>query len=499
MESGSTKHTIGSVLDQLGMTRHHWHVTILAWWIFFLSGWVYAMAPYLLDAVGGKHTDWVERTSKTERMHDSTKSIAMLFAGFAALLGNPIMGYLADSYGRISTMAMALLLVSVGTLGFAFSSSWKMLVACMCLAPFGRDGTNPIAQSLMAEWVPIAYRGRLIAVAHLVFNIGRLALTVLWLICPPRETWLTFFLASSALPVLTTVYLVLRGASYESPRWLALAGRYPLLKANLCLAAQSCDNPLAKDWCEPANLGLDGQFGSSALKLDDGKPVAQRALFAGGIGVDARMTGLRTTICLFGVCFFCVSYASWGMFTWTIDFLKAIEANAAVSAVFASPLAKIFGNVVLVCPWFGKSPIDYFGRLLIFRIGMFGFSTFLFAFCLCGNNSFIITTVVFGALMFEEFVWTVGSTCVTEAFPTSFRNTASAYIFMCASAGGIVASAVSLELLHRWQYLPIVVMASLLMFGFVTSWALPDDRKDKLLMDTCKKEETHASYNTLTT
>eukprot|EP00427_Karlodinium_veneficum_P018851 CAMPEP_0169125994 /NCGR_PEP_ID=MMETSP1015-20121227/35197_1 /TAXON_ID=342587 /ORGANISM="Karlodinium micrum, Strain CCMP2283" /LENGTH=464 /DNA_ID=CAMNT_0009189599 /DNA_START=25 /DNA_END=1420 /DNA_ORIENTATION=+ len=464
MESGSTKHTIGSVLDQLGMTRHHWHVTILAWWIFFLSGWVYAMAPYLLDAVGGKHTDWVERTSKTERMHDSTKSIAMLFAGFAALLGNPIMGYLADSYGRISTMAMALLLVSVGTLGFAFSSSWKMLVACMCLAPFGRDGTNPIAQSLMAEWVPIAYRGRLIAVAHLVFNIGRTCPDSVMVDLPSSRDLAHFFLASSALPVLTTVYLVLRGASYESPRWLAL-----------------------------------GQFGSSALKLDDGKPVAQRALFAGGIGVDARMTGLRTTICLFGVCFFCVSYASWGMFTWTIDFLKAIEANAAVSAVLlASPLAKIFGNVVLVCPWFGKSPIDYFGRLLIFRIGMFGFSTFLFAFCY-GNNSFIITTVVFGALMFEEFVWTVGSTCVTEAFPTSFRNTASAYIFMCASAGGIVASAVSLELLHRWQYLPIVVMASLLMFGFVTSWALPDDRKDKLLMDTCKKEETHASYNTLTT
>jgi MFS family permease len=402
---------------------------------------------------------------------------------------------------------MALFLVSIATVGFAFADSWKILIACMCLAPFGRDGTNPIAQSLLAEWVPIAYRGRLIVGGHLIFNVGRFAVTILWLFYPPRETWVRFFLASSALPICTTLYLALFGMRYESPRWLALAGRHTVLQANLCLAAQSCASPLGEECCDPANLELDGQHGSSALSSDDGKPqktmsddgnsFGLKAIFVSRVFVDARMVGMKTTISLFGICFFCISYSSWGLFIWTIDLLKAIEAHDAITAVLvASPLAKIFGNIVLVCPGLSSSPIDIFGRLLIFRIGMLGFSVFLFALCYCGSSSVLITSVIFMALMCEEWVWTVGTTCMTEAFPTNSRNIASAYVLTCASAGGILANSISLWLLHQWRYLPVVVMASLLLVGFATSWALPDDRKDKPLIDTCKKQQD-ASYNTL--
>lgn len=492
MPLGSDKHTIGSVLDKLGMTRHHYQVTVLAWWIFFCSGWVYSLTPYLLDAVGGKDTDWVDRTSQSERMHDSTKSMAMLLAGVAALVGNPLMGILADSYGRIFTMLAAMFLVSIGTIGFAFSTSWQMLVVCMCLAPFGRDGTNPIAQSLLAEWVPIVNRGRLIVHCHMAFNVGRLALTLLWLCYPPRETWTAFFLSASALPVFTVAFLMLHGARYESPRWLALAGKYELLKANLHLAVQSSDSSLPENWDEPANLKLDGQLGISALS--DGKAVS----FAFGSLVDVRMTGMKATISFFGVCYFCLSYASWSMFVWTIDFLKAIEASSAVNAVLlASPLSKILGNGILVYPVFGTSPIDYFGRLLIFRIGMLGFGLFVFAICGCGTNAPLITGVIFMAMLFEEWVWTVGSACIIEAFPTNLRNTAFAYVLVCASAGAILANTISLGLLRLWQYLPVIVMASLLLIGFATTWALPEDRKDKPLIDTCEKQKEQPSYNSL--
>lgn len=490
MDPSTSKLSVGDVLDKIGMTPHHWRVVTLTWWIFFLSGWVYALTPYLLDAAGGRHSDWIERTSTSYRMDDSAKSMAMLFAGVAGLLGNPIMGHMADRYGRIFTIIAALSLVSISTVGFALSSSWKMLIACMCLAPFGRDGTNPIAQSVLAEWVPIAYRGRLIVGAHVLFNVGRLTLTIFWLFFSPRDNWVAFFLASSVFPICTSLFLMLFGLRYESPRWLALAGKMSSLKMTLGYAVSSVDRVerIGEDWYDPVNLRLDGHRGRSAV---DG-PIPTPSAFE-----SVGMTGMRSTICFFGICYFCVSYSSWGMFTWSIDFLKAIGAGDAVNTVLiASPLAKIFAGMILVCPWFGKSPVDRFGRLQIFRIGIFGFGLFLIAIYYCGTNSVLITLATFLALMCEEWVWSVGTTCITESFPTSLRNVAFSYIMIYVSAGGIVANSISLGLLRQWRYLPIAVMSSLLLLAFGTSFALPEDRKDKPLIDTCKKQE-ESSYSTM--
>lgn len=494
----SGRHTVDTLNEELGMTAHHWQAAALAWGVWFLAGWSYSLAPYLLDAVGKSHTDWINHSSPDQRMNDGQKSLAMLCAGVVAMFGNPVFGYLADSQGRIVTVLLGTFLVSVATIGFAFSYSWTALVAFGCLAPFGRDGTSPVAQSLVAEWAPVRQRGWLVVLGHASFNVGRLALTGLWLVKPPNEDWVGFFLSAATLPWIALAWIFIFGWKYESPRWLSVVGERKRCAANLQLAAQSSGHMLPEEWDAPENFAIE----SSAVTPSN--PAAGYTLSNPWIG--SGMAGMKKDIALLGICYLCIGYASGGSFLYTMDYLKAALPTDSAdnlswtrwtirSAQAAAPTAKIAGSLLLITSFKGMTLFDNCGRLFMMKVGFIGFGVFMLSLCFAGSNAFLTVCCISMAMMFEEFVWVSQSMYMTELFPTSVRNSAVGVVLVCANLGQLIAASTSLGLMRYWQHLPILAMVALLFLGGSVCFLLPADRRDKPLEDTCQNDVRSVDYN----
>merc|ERR1719311_534164 len=107
--------------------------------------------------------------------------------------------------------------------GFLLSRDKLWLMIWLCVNPL-KDGAGMVTNSMLAEWLPVEWRGIFIVTLHAFWNVGRLLVTVVWAIIPPNEHWLLFFSAVAVIPVTLSIFLRLRGWRYESPRWLAVSG-----------------------------------------------------------------------------------------------------------------------------------------------------------------------------------------------------------------------------------------------------------------------------------
>lgn len=54
----------------------------------------------------------------------------------------------------------------------------------------------PLTGSLLAEWLPVRWRGVLVVSLHAVWNAGRLGLTLWWVLYPPPAGALRFVTCS---------------------------------------------------------------------------------------------------------------------------------------------------------------------------------------------------------------------------------------------------------------------------------------------------------------
>lgn len=140
------------------------------------------------------------------------------------LVGGAVFGRLTDRVGRKVMYIANLLALSGFSIVSALSvEAWQIVVLRFGLGVMiGAD--YPIASSLLAEFVPSRYRGRLLGALFAAFGAGAaLAAAAGWLMSglgPDAWRWM---LASPA--VIGVVTLVLRLSAPESPRWLLSRGR----------------------------------------------------------------------------------------------------------------------------------------------------------------------------------------------------------------------------------------------------------------------------------
>jgi len=469
--------TVSDVIEHLGLTAHHWYTVMFTWWVWVFLGWTATLVVYLLDAAGEVGSDWTRITSSDMRLTVEDKSIALLTCGILAAIANPFLGCLSDVCGRIITTEICICAGVVAMVGFIVARTKFILLLFVCLNPFLKDGAGVVTQSLLAEWLPIQWRGVLIVSLHAVWNVGRLAVTFLWAVLPPAENWVAFFAVAIVPPVILVVYVRFRGWRYESPRWFAVTGNMVGCIGALKLAASSSarSEPLPRGWDDAGILQVADDAGR-AVQSERRTRWEQLA--------ELLVPDVRWKLSVLGIMFFALFFGSLSFFYWAIEYFKEVGLHAAiVPAMIAAPVGKIVSNLMLIMGGPGRCLIDRCPRIPLMALGFFGFGICVCAMCYF-SSVFAITAVVFLSQVFEEIVWSVGSVYMTEAFPTAVRNSAIGVICTGGNIGGILGTSLCGALMEWWVYLPMITIASFLFVGGLSCFLLKDERGCKALSDT---------------
>eukprot|EP00928_Gymnodinium_smaydae_P013531 TRINITY_DN14933_c0_g1_i1.p1 TRINITY_DN14933_c0_g1~~TRINITY_DN14933_c0_g1_i1.p1 ORF type:complete len:662 (-),score=63.05 TRINITY_DN14933_c0_g1_i1:176-2065(-) len=469
-----TRHSVGHIIEQLGFTRYHYNVVALVWLIYAMSGWVATLGPYTLDSAHAKEGDWIRQHGSNQRLTVHDISMINLFAGVTGLVSNGLLGYTSDMIGRMPVVTFCVCGIVVTSISLAFAPTKLIIAICLVLTPFSRDGLTTITNCVQAEWLPARCRSVFLVLPHAVWNVGRVAVTVLWLLASPADDWTTFFLLGALLPVAVSMFLIFRGQNYESPRFLASNGSLEACAEALRRAATSSDVVLEPGWDDPAKLRLQDS---------EGRPIEAKRLSAWEHVAELHHPALLHPMMLFSVMQISLCFASAGLFLWMLPLLESMGASdAGGSCMIAAPMGKITSNLLLVAGGSHASIINTWHKTPLLAASYFASSVFAVG-LVVSTDTLFLGTCVFYYNFFEEIIWTVGQVYVTELFPTSIRSFASGIVYMTGHIGSILAGCLIGHMMEYWAYCPIVAMGCVLMLGCCLALCLPADSLCKELAD----------------
>ncbi|RAG83154.1 MFS transporter [Streptacidiphilus pinicola] len=176
---------------------------------------------YILSVVG------VALIGMQPQLKLSTGAVSLI--GAAALLGmflgGAVFGVLTDKIGReVMYTADLLVMTACSIASFWVTDVWA-IVALRLVLGMAVAADYPIATSLLAEWLPVKQRGRLLGQQIIAWYAGSVLAYVVGYVSIQlggEGSW-RWLLASPA--VLCAFFMVIRRGSPESPLWLARNGR----------------------------------------------------------------------------------------------------------------------------------------------------------------------------------------------------------------------------------------------------------------------------------
>uniref|UniRef100_K3XCB0 Major facilitator superfamily (MFS) profile domain-containing protein n=1 Tax=Globisporangium ultimum (strain ATCC 200006 / CBS 805.95 / DAOM BR144) TaxID=431595 RepID=K3XCB0_GLOUD len=208
-------------LNALGQLQMHsvfgasrWFIGILAltggaWVISAMQTLVFA---YLLRAI--------EKELPMDTPHKAFVNGSVMIGAF---VGSFIFGNLADMYGRKPMLLVAFFMGSIGCALCAVAQSIEVLAFFRFIAGIGLGGEQPIIGTLILELSPERVRGRMLVYMDAFWAIGSILALVLAYEVEPQIGWRNV----SAINVCFLLYAVLLKVYVpESPKWLAMMGRY---------------------------------------------------------------------------------------------------------------------------------------------------------------------------------------------------------------------------------------------------------------------------------
>lgn len=169
--------------------------------------------------------------------------LASVYVG--AIAGAPLLGWLADRFGRRSVMLVALVILAVTSIGAALSPNTVVLTAFRGLSGLALGAYPPLMIAFMTDIFPAARRGRLVLFAVAIGYLGPPALIFLVRALIPIaplgiEAWRWGFIVGGAGAALCAI---LFWFVPESARWLIAKGR--LAEAEAAVAAFKRSPPIS--------------------------------------------------------------------------------------------------------------------------------------------------------------------------------------------------------------------------------------------------------------
>lgn len=202
-----------NLIDDAPLTWFHKKLTVFSSGGPFIDG-------YALSIIG------IALITMTPGLKLSTGEIGMI--GAASLVGiffgGAIFGWLTDKIGRHKMYIADLIALAIFSLLNGFASEVWQVVLCRFLLGMAIGADYPIATSLLAEFLPRKYRGRLLGATFVVWAVGAaFAFAVGFLLRNFGPDAWRIMVASPAIFAIIT--LLCRLGTPESPRWLLSRGR----------------------------------------------------------------------------------------------------------------------------------------------------------------------------------------------------------------------------------------------------------------------------------
>lgn len=474
VEAQEEEVVLGDVIEDLGLTPHHWYVIGFVGMIWALCGWIATSTVYMLEAASEVGGAWESLTSPADRLTVDDRALLLLASNAICALSNIALGNLSDAFGRILSTEVSIIFLCFSSLGFAVVRNKVLLMLLVFACPFMKDGPSCITGCLLAEWLPVTWRGTFVVLLHSVWSFGRIAVTLLWVVVPPSHHWSAFFLGVFIFPFVTSVVLRNYGFRYESPRWLAVSGDMKGCINVLQRAATTSGtkDTLPRGWQDPKLLRVE----KGAKSIEAGNPGDSSSNRFNEL-MQPEMRSLLIKLVLIS---FSLWFASAGMFYWLIDYLKVIGAKSVIQpAMFAAPMSKATTAILLVSGRPGYCIVDRCSRITLFKIGFVGMGFTLLLLCLTRSHSTLMAVIVANAA-FEEILWCISLVYMTEVFPTSLRISACGIVNACGNMGGISSAGGAGLLMELSVHMPWVLTAALMFASAVVCFTLPDHSSEKL-------------------
>ena len=212
-----------------------------------------------------------------------------------ALVGALLSSGLTARWSRRAVIALSAVVFIVGAVAAAAAPSVAVLVAARFVIGLGIGFASTVVPLYIAELVPVASRGSMVALFQLAITLGILVAYLVNAAYADDGEWRAVFaLACAPATVLLLGMLVLP----ESPRWLFAAGREDEARRVLETLRDPDDPQTARELEEiRATVEADRARPRESLARALTSPLARMILVVGiGLGVFQQITGINTII-----------------------------------------------------------------------------------------------------------------------------------------------------------------------------------------------------------
>lgn len=181
-------------------------------------------AGMLMDSIDVYIGSAVASSALSTHWSTVAQNSTFMSAGFLGLLvGSLLAGFVGDLKGRRVAYQINLLLFGGFTFLGAFAPNMAILSLCRLGAGLGLGAEIVTGFAMVNEFAPMNRRGHWCAIVSLVANCGVPIAMLLCAFIIPRWSWRPLFVG---IGVVAAVIWWLRRDIPESPRWLAVHGRY---------------------------------------------------------------------------------------------------------------------------------------------------------------------------------------------------------------------------------------------------------------------------------
>ncbi|AJE34316.1 transporter [Corynebacterium humireducens NBRC 106098 = DSM 45392] len=225
------------------------------------------------------------------------------FVGMA--LGATFGGLLADRIGRRQVFALTLLVYGLATGASALAGSLAVLIALRFVVGLGLGAELPVASTLVSEFSPRRYRGRMVVILEAFWAVGWISAALIgYFVVTSGDNGWRWALALGMIPTFYAIYV--RRSLPESVRFLEDKGRHE--KAEEVVASFEAD----VDTQELQRIDAAEQQRLRDLPRED---------FADATSIWAP--GLRRRTAALWIVWFCVNLSYYGAFIWIPSLLVA--------------------------------------------------------------------------------------------------------------------------------------------------------------------------------
>lgn len=202
------------LIDDAPLTAFHKKLTVYSSGGPFIDGYAIAIIGFTWATMG-----------KSFAVTATDKGLIAAAIMVGIFVGGGLFGWVTDKVGRHVMYILDLVALAAFSIACLFATEVWQVILLRFLIGMAIGADYPIATSLLAEYLPAKYRGRMLGATFVVWAIGATAAPAVAMVCTHLagdDAW-RWMLASPAVFALVTLFL--RLGTPESPRWLINKGR----------------------------------------------------------------------------------------------------------------------------------------------------------------------------------------------------------------------------------------------------------------------------------